>query len=58
MRPNPETAADINAIEPSWSDIEANWEARPDPTGDRAAGQTHFHPNTEEFLVCLNSVED
>lgn len=58
MRPNPGTTADINAIEPRWSDIEANLEARPDPTGDRAAGQTHFHPNTAEFLACLNSVED
>ena len=58
VRPTPETAVDVDTLEPTWADIEANMEARPDPTGDRAAGRTHFHPNTEEFLACLDSLED
>ena len=58
VRPVPQTPADVESIEPTWADIEANMETKLDPTGDRSVDQAHFHPNTEEFLACLESVEE
>ena len=40
---------------PTPADIEAATGKNPDPTGHFAAGRTHFHAGTEEFLACLAS---
>ena len=37
------------------ADIDAATGQNPDPTGDFAAGRTHFHPTTDDFLACLAS---
>ena len=37
------------------ADIDAATGENPDPTGDLAAGRTHFHATTDEFLACLVS---
>ena len=37
------------------ADIDAATGKNPDPTGDFAAGRTHFHATTDEFLACLAS---
>ena len=37
------------------ADINASTGKNPDRTGDFAAGRTHFHASTEEFLACLTS---
>ena len=37
------------------ADIFSDMGKNPDPTGDFAAGRTHFHATTEEFLACLHS---
>ena len=37
------------------ADIDAATGKNPDPTGDFAAGRTHFHESTDDFLACLAS---
>ena len=37
------------------ADIDADTGKNPDPTGDFAAGRTHFHESTDDFLACLAS---
>ena len=37
------------------ADIYADIGKNPDRTGDFAAGRTHFHATSEEFLACLDS---
>ena len=37
------------------ADIHADKGQNPDRTGDFAAGRTHFHATTAEFLACLES---
>ena len=37
------------------ADIDAATGKNPDPTGDFAAGRTHFHESTDDFLACLVS---
>lgn len=37
------------------AEIHADMGKNPDRTGDFAAGRTHFHATTEEFLACLES---
>lgn len=40
------------------ADIYADMGKNPDRTGDFAAGRTHFHATTEEFLACLDSQQE
>jgi len=35
------------------ADIDAATGKNPDPTGDFAAGRTHFHERMDDFLACL-----
>ena len=37
------------------ADIHASMGGEADPTGDFAAGRTHFHATSEEFLACVDS---
>ena len=37
------------------ADIDAATGKNPDPTGDFAAGRTHIHESTDDFLACLAS---
>ena len=37
------------------ADIDAATGKNPDPTGDFAAGRTHIHETTDDFLACLAS---
>ena len=57
MTYHPEPGA-LGVAEYTIADIDADTGSDPDPTGDFAAGQTHFHAGTEDFAACLNSVED
>ncbi|MCY4622282.1 MAG: hypothetical protein OXD34_10695 [bacterium] len=49
--PPPDTADETLTL----ADIEAVTGKNPDPTGDFAAGRTHFHESTDDFLACLAS---
>lgn len=47
--------SDIDQETLSIADIYTDMGKNPDPTGDFAAGRTHFHASSEEFLACLKS---
>ena len=51
----PEPALDTDQEGLTLADIRADMGKNPDRTGDFAAGRTHFHATTEEFLACLDS---
>ena len=53
-----ETEHDTDVADYTLADIKADIGSTSDPTGDYAAGRTHVHESTEDFLSCLNSVED
>ena len=48
-------ATDTAVMALTLSDIDAATGKNPDPTGDFAAGRTHFHESTDDFLACLAS---
>ena len=52
---NTPTAVDTDQGQLTIADIYATRGKNPDPTGDFAAGRTHVHLSTEEFIACLTS---
>jgi len=49
----PTTETDAEKL--TLADLDTSVGTNPDRTGDFAAGRTHFHASSEEFLACLES---
>lgn len=51
----PVPTTEVDAEELTLTDLDASVGTNPDRTGDFAAGRTHFHASSEEFLACIES---
>lgn len=51
----PVAKTEVDAKELTLADLDASVGTNPDRTGDFAAGRTHFHTSSEEFLAFIES---